>query len=1833
MAQMGCTATLEDSYTDFELPGEIPVTPKIREHEEEPQMFQEETVIKKQFYEMEGILHKQTGEILTFVEAVRQGLLDLHSGGGEFYDIVSGRISLEKAVELGYIDGKLPEVLNRHYGIHHPDTKESLSLLDAIQLGLYDPDTRQLRDIRSGEILSMQDCIERGILTVQTQYWLVRANILKLPPISLEEAISRGVVDRETGDFTGRYTGEKIPLKEALYYGYVQIGGMRPYQKYAVSLSDCIYLGLINAITGEFHDRNSGERFTLQEAISSETSLVNLLLKEIINTIEEKRVTLEDAIANNVIAAKEGKYNDLQANKSFTLQEAFDRDLIQKPMTLTEISEKGLVDSTHKFIDAGTKHRYTLLEAVAGGLLDGEVRHIVDPESKEIVSICDALERGLLAPDGKIMVEDDKTFTVSEAVHAGLLTKRVRHSVFDIKGFNNKVTKETLNFNEAVEALIVIPQAERIVDLSTHESYSFLDARDKDIIDPVLYRLLSLNTGIKDEGGREISLFRAVAKGFIDPAKSVYLHKNRELGPKQAYEAGFVSLRGALQLTALFDIHPSLISSSRKYEVKRRIHRPGQQSSIATDQVKVTLAEAMKQGLIDAKTHRFRQGDTEMSFEDALSHGFIHPSDEWIVPSRNAETGPTIEEKVNETVTETGQQLGQKYYPNIDGNVEESVTTIQRVKTTETTAVGGPGGVSAYRAITGGRGAFEVPADGFHLHEAEQKGYIDLKTGVVSPPNVERKLSFEEAIKFGVINGSTIFYVDSNTGKKVPVKEALERKLINSNGSVKNKGKLLDLQSAVEKEIIVVEPEVLLAPSTSNRKVIQFAPGSNVVMSFRPVGDAVVEESEHSWSFDTSRGEVVDHITGDCLLLDAAIDRGVISTSDLLVYDTLTGREMSFDEAEKWGVVDKKNRYYLDKVDSKRYSFADAAKQHRIYPAGGAPENAADAVFTTVKVQRRSEVSKKQALSTGLQNGELSLSKLLSLGLYDAKTGTFVHPTANKSLTLKQAIIEGLVDPYHSIVVDRRGNRELLMIDGISEGIIDDESGTVLDTASRKTFDLQTAMKDGLLRSKNIPESFEDAIIKSKLDLNTGVFTDQQGKKMPLQKALAENLIEGSTVVIRDPLTGEEMSYPEAVKKGVVNLDEGVVYNRRTSEKMSFPQALSGGIIAGIGSRPRTTTSTGHPRIVERSLQLTPFAPPMKHTEAALTDGSSHGQNQMLELPNGNKALVKMVRGEGGVEKGEYFDPSSGMKFIYQVQGDPYVTKTETKVRSTSQVRSIDVEPHAELVGIDRVKDKRSGRIMSLQEAQRLGLVHVDKKGKETTRTYSVFRSNLSNAIEKGVVDQDGEKISLGDAIRAKLIDIVNLKYNSRKTGELTLEQAANMGYLDATLSDVLSEGVYNPANGYRISTKDAVSFGMIDLKTGEVCNPWSGKKLSWIDVLKPVYVSLTKEGVYDPAKGYRIPILSAIVEGLIDTTRELYCNRITGQKINLDEAVTNGLIDPDTVKAIREPFLVDYRTHKELNFIEAVREKLVDPRNRTVQFAEHVIVPVARATADGKIPRNIGEILKRVDKMNFAEALGKGLIDVRQDCFTDPETGRQMPISQAIIEGYIDTGNVVAAEGSDETNLSKVLFSSAFDEVSGRVKDKKTDLNLTFEDAVTRGVIDGNSLLHSFDYNETMTLQQAMGLNRITPNGQYKEAKTGNTFTLKEAVDRDLIVLIPSPMQAAQKVTEAVKRRDAEGYKFKIEPADTWKSKTSAPHWREESSVIKVSTPLKDYRTERVSRSSESGSEMGIGEPGVRTWTKTWQGKTSELRQPQSGSSHTLFSSSSSSSKPSNPPIWARRD
>ena len=128
-------------------------------------------------------------------------------------------------------------------------------------------------------------------------------------------------------------------------------------------------------------------------------------------------------------------------------------------MFLSQVLEKGQYDSSGHFLDRG--NRFTLLEAINAGLLDPEVRHIVSEQDQEVLSIADALERGLLSPDGRIVLEwgpngqQEKQMDLYDAQRQGLLTRRVRHTIFDVKGIRNTENNANLSFNEAAEAGIL----------------------------------------------------------------------------------------------------------------------------------------------------------------------------------------------------------------------------------------------------------------------------------------------------------------------------------------------------------------------------------------------------------------------------------------------------------------------------------------------------------------------------------------------------------------------------------------------------------------------------------------------------------------------------------------------------------------------------------------------------------------------------------------------------------------------------------------------------------------------------------------------------------------------------------------------------------------------------------------------------------------------------------------------------------------------------------------------------------------------------------------------------------------------------------------------------------------------------------------------------------------------------------------------------------------------------------------------------------------------------------------------------------------------------------
>lgn len=186
---------------------------------------------------------------------------------------------------------------------------------------------------------------------------------------------------------------------------------------------------------------------------------------------------------SHAIKHREGKYQDLATRNTISLHDAYERGYISKPLTLTEACDRSIIDASGRFSDAGTGGRYTLIEAVEKGVIDAFARHIVDPTEKDVLSVVEALERGLLLAEGQIVLElnaegaPSRTIDLRQARSDGILVDRYRHSIFDVKGIKNTATQENLSYNEAVAAGILDAQHERL------DGHSLTTAASRGLID------------------------------------------------------------------------------------------------------------------------------------------------------------------------------------------------------------------------------------------------------------------------------------------------------------------------------------------------------------------------------------------------------------------------------------------------------------------------------------------------------------------------------------------------------------------------------------------------------------------------------------------------------------------------------------------------------------------------------------------------------------------------------------------------------------------------------------------------------------------------------------------------------------------------------------------------------------------------------------------------------------------------------------------------------------------------------------------------------------------------------------------------------------------------------------------------------------------------------------------------------------------------------------------------------------------------------------------------------------------------------------------------------
>ncbi|KAH0631075.1 hypothetical protein JD844_005164 [Phrynosoma platyrhinos] len=294
--------------------------------------------------EIGGIVDPKTNEPLTVPQAVEKGLLSKEKAsqllmkqiaeGGILHHKTGMRLSVEDAVVHGLIDQGFYDDLKKaesvcYHQYVHPETKELMSLPQAIALGLVSSDfqsrvqgiqasTGSIFDPVSGQKITLTNAVKEGLLpkpimekaviSSEVKHGIIYPENCRLVPYS--ELVRKSKIDVESGQ---RYL-EVVPFRDLkderngnvlLCPQAVKLGKVEP--------TLALRLLQTQAETGGLIEPSTGQRLSLAAALEAgvvdedmaKVIAVNQLLRGgIVSTESRERVTLKEAVEIGVISKK-----------------------------------------------------------------------------------------------------------------------------------------------------------------------------------------------------------------------------------------------------------------------------------------------------------------------------------------------------------------------------------------------------------------------------------------------------------------------------------------------------------------------------------------------------------------------------------------------------------------------------------------------------------------------------------------------------------------------------------------------------------------------------------------------------------------------------------------------------------------------------------------------------------------------------------------------------------------------------------------------------------------------------------------------------------------------------------------------------------------------------------------------------------------------------------------------------------------------------------------------------------------------------------------------------------------------------------------------------------------------------------------------------------------------------------------------------------------------------------------------------------------------------------------------------------------------------------------
>lgn len=330
------------------------------------------------------------------------------------------------------------------------------------------------------------------------------------------------------------------------------------------------------------------------------------------------------------------------------------------------------------------------------------------------------------------------------------------------------------------------------------------------------------------------------------------------------------------------------------------------------------------------------------------------------------------------------------------------------------------------------------------------------------------------------------------------------------------------------------------------------------------------------------------------------------------------------------------------------------------------------------------------------------------------------------------------------------------------------------------------------------------------------------------------------------------------------------------------------------------------------------------------------------------------------------------------------------------------------------------------------------------------------------------KQITMEELVRSQIIDQQTV--TELNEGLLSVEEVSNRlsRYLEGTgcIAGVFLETTKERLSIYQAMKKNMIrpgtAFELLEAQaaTGYVIDPIKNLKLTVNEAVKMGIVGpefkdklLSAEravtGYRDPYSGRTISLFQAMKKGLI----------LKDHGIRLLEAqiATGGIIDPE--ESHRLPVEVAYKRDF---FDEEMNEILSDPSDDTKGFFDPnteenltYLQLMERCITD---PDTGLVLLLMKEKKRERKTSSKSSVRKRRVVIVDPETGKEMTVYEAYRKGLIDHQTYLEL-AEQECEWEELTMTSSDGTVKSIIIDRRSGRQYDVDDALTRGLIDQNSL------------------------------------------------------------------------------------------------------------------------------------------------------------------------------